>query len=85
MSGSQRKGKNSAGYTSMMPGAEYHTDHGLVRCKLKPHFKTKPTKKSIVPDTPIIGQVNPNQKDTVQSDTFSHIEVMFSCSREGLV
>ena len=31
-------------HTRVMPSAECHTDHRLVRCKLKLHFKPKPRK-----------------------------------------
>ena len=32
-------------HTRVMPRAECHTDHRLVRCKLKLHFKPKPRKR----------------------------------------
>ena len=40
----RRRDLNDILHTRVMPSAECHTDHRLVRCKLRMHFKPKPRK-----------------------------------------
>ena len=41
----RQRDRNDVLHTRVMPSAECHTDHRLVRCKLRLHFKPKPRKR----------------------------------------